>query len=118
MADIAKQIEKLAAAANIRARVDKPVCSCSTCREAVTEAEAIMLRLMEEKCESFALAVGIIIWSRLGTLYEDSVGEDAYDKFEDKVIRRSQSLGRTKDELTAELVSARTRRYKPKGGPV
>lgn len=118
MADIAKQIEEMAAAAGLAAKGQKAVCACSTCQEVVAEAEAIILRLVSEKCETFALAVGLVMWSRQGSLFEDNMGAATYDRTQDRVIDDCMGLGLGRDELQDAMVAARTSRVKPKDGPV
>jgi hypothetical protein len=118
MADIRKMVDDLAAAAKVGAKGQKMACGCSTCQEAVDEAERIVLRLFEEKCETFALAVAIIAYGRLSHVFGEIMGEARLDRFEDRLERDCNAIGMRPTALMNAMDESRRTRVKPKVGPV
>jgi len=116
MADIKKQVEDLAREARIAARGEKTICGCSTCREAVEEVDKIIADLLGRYCETFTLAVAVVMQARLSTIFENSIGPIRVIGLMTHFLEETDELGRSPEALTRLMMDAR--KANPKDGPV
>ena len=97
--DIKKQVEDLARAAGIAAQGEVALCTCSTCSDAVTEAEEIMEALTKSYCSTMTFAVFAIGLHRIRSLVARNQGVFHAAIAEAQYVNMTRELGMSAAEL-------------------
>lgn len=103
MADVKKIVEELAKEAGLNAKGNKMLCQCSTCGDVVKEAEALMMRLTEAHCSTFAWAVAIIASQRMGYVFHDGIGSIRAIMWETDIEDDCGDMGMSPDTFAAAV---------------